>query len=600
MEPPAPDAIGRFFAAPELIQLTIQQAFERATQFHQAGRISEAKQLYEQILAVFPRHAEALNNLGLILRDTGRLDESVAAYRRAIAINPGYADAYYNLGISLSDLWQLDAAISANRQAIALHPTSEAHNNLGNALLNKGELDGAIAAFRQAIALRPDSAEAYNNLGNALKDSAEFEAAISAYRQAVTLIPSLAVVHSNWVYTLLFVPDCSGADVLKESRRWNAQHAAPLRGSIPAHTNDRSSTRRLRIGYVSPDFRAHPVGRFMKPLLQHHNRNEVEVYCYSAVPYPDVTTSSLREQADVWRDISALSDEQAAQRVREDRVDILVDLTMHMAGNRLLLFAREPAPVQVTYLAYCGTTGMDGMHYRISDPWLDPPGEQESIYSEQTIRLPRTYWCYEPLKPAAPPGPPPAVANGYVTFGCLNNFGKVSQPALAAWRSLMQRLSTARLILHAALGSHRNRVAEFFRAGGVNPDRIEFAGRLSLDEYFETYRRIDIALDPFPYVGGTTTCDALWMGVPVVTLSGVTGVSRGGVSILSNLELPELIASTPENYISAAAQLVEDLPRLTSLRNSLSSRLQKSPLMDSETFTRDMEACFRQMWRLWC
>jgi predicted O-linked N-acetylglucosamine transferase (SPINDLY family) len=311
-------------------------------------------------------------------------------------------------------------------------------------------------------------------------------------------------------------------------------------------------------------------------------------------------TDRLRQSADVWRDIVGWSDALVADRVRQDRIDIAVDLTLHGGDNRLLVFARKPAPVQVTYLAYCSSTGLSTIDYRLSDPYLDPPGMDESVYSERTIRLPETYWCYQPI--GAPPevNALPALEQGHITFGGLNNFCKVSEPALAAWAKLLRAVPHAHLLLHAHEGAHRQWVRERLKGEGLEPARVRFAGFMPMERYFALYRQIDIALDTFPCGGGTTTCDALWMGVPVVSLVGQTAVGRGGLSILSNVGLPELAARSAEEYVRIASELAHDLPRLSRLRKTLRQRMAQSPLMDAPRFARHIEAAFRQMWRQWC
>jgi predicted O-linked N-acetylglucosamine transferase (SPINDLY family) len=266
----------------------------------------------------------------------------------------------------------------------------------------------------------------------------------------------------------------------------------------------------------------------------------------------------------------------------------------------MLVFARKPAPVQVTYLAYCSSTGLESIDYRLSDPYLDEPGMDESIYSERTIRLPQSYWCYEPIPRIPGIGPPPALERGFVTFGSLNNFCKVSEPALGAWAKLLRAVPTSQLLLHAHQGNHRQRVADRLEREGIEPTRIRFAGFMPTQQYFELYRGIDIALDTFPYGGGTTTCDGLWMGVPAVSLAGKTGVGRGGLSILSNIGLPELVADSEEAYVRIAAELARDLPRLSNLRRTLRQRMENSPLMDAAGFARNVEQAYRGMWRTWC
>jgi predicted O-linked N-acetylglucosamine transferase (SPINDLY family) len=330
-------------------------------------------------------------------------------------------------------------------------------------------------------------------------------------------------------------------------------------------------------------------------LFQHHDHAQFEVFCYAQVPSPDAMTRRLQQHADHWRTIVGLSDEQVASQIRLDGIDILVDLTLHMASNRLLVFARKPAPVQVTYLAYCGSSGMSAIDYRISDPYLDPPGSDLSCYSEETVRLPRTYWCYQPGASPAP-APAPALKNGFITFGCLNNFAKVSPVALDLWATILVAVPKSRLIIHASPGAHLNDIARRMERAGVEASRVLFIGKQPWAAYMQTYAEIDIALDPFPYAGGITTCDALWMGVPAVTLSGETAVGRGGRSILSNLGLMELIAFSPDQYARIAIDLAQDRDRITDLRDRMQDRMLASPLMDAPRFARDMEAAYRQMW----
>ncbi len=372
---------------------------------------------------------------------------------------------------------------------------------------------------------------------------------------------------------------------------------APLAVVRRPHENSHEPDRRLRIGYVSPDFREHPVARFVLPLFREHDRGQVEVFTYSGVTRQDPVTRMLRDHVDQWRDVATLRDEQLTDLVRADEIDILVDLAAHSGHNRLLMFARKPAPVQITYLAYCSTTGVDAIDYRVTDRFLDPPGEP-SHYTEASIYLPHCYWCYSapPLggRPATErrPGPP--------TFGCLNNFAKVSDVTLDLWMRLLRRVPEARLLLYARTEAHRDRVRRVMREAGVEESRAAFVGRQSLASYLETYRDIDVALDPHPYGGGTTTCDALWMGVPVVSLAGRTAVSRAGSTLLSNVGLEHLVARSAAQYIEIAAGLIGDAGGLAELRRGLRDRLESSPVMDARQFARDFEAALRTVWRTWC
>jgi predicted O-linked N-acetylglucosamine transferase (SPINDLY family) len=568
---------------------------------NEQGKPDDAVACHRRALELKPDFIAAHYNLGNALRSQRRLDDAVACYRRALELKPDFAEAHSNLGLALNDQGKLDDAVACHRRALELMPgDATAHYNLGNALRDQRKFDDAVACFRRAVELKPDFAAAHNNLGNALNDQGMLDEAVACFRRALELKPDFAEVHSNLLYALVFCPGYDAQSLYEEHRRWDRRHAEPLRKFLDPHSNDASADRRLRIGYVSPDFRGHPVGRFLLPLLESHDHGSFEIYCYASVRGADGVTDACRAHADAWRDVLGLSDEQVARTIRQDRIDILVDLTMHTAGNRLLVFARKPAPVQVTYLAYCGTTGLGTIDYRLTDPYLDPPGRDEPFYSEQSVRLPETYWCYRPPIATPPVNALPALEAGHVCFGSLNNFCKATPPALAAWSRLLQAVPGSRLLLHAHPGSHRQRVREFLAGQGISAERLAFIDFLPMAEYFAVYQRIDVALDPFPYGGGTTTCDALWMGLPVVSLAGQTAVGRGGVSILSNLGLPELVARDPEQYVRIAAELAQDLSRLSGLRATLRDRMRASPLMNAPRFARNVEAAYRKMWQRWC
>jgi protein O-GlcNAc transferase len=573
------------------------------------GRIDEATASYQRALALQPGLAEVHSNLGTVFKNQGKIADALACYERALERNPDYAEAHNNLG----NLWKLQGrtaeALACYRRALQLKPDSaEVYTNIASILREKEHrLDEALAYCQHALRLRPQTAEAHDTLGSILKDMGLLDEAVAAQRRAVELHPASPAFHSNLICTLHYHPASDPAPLREEARRWNDRHAAPLAHHIKPHGNHPDPERRLRVGYVSPDFRGHPVGLFLLPLLTAHDRGQVEVFCYSSVAVADQTTQRLRHFADCWRDVASLTDEQRARLVREDAIDILVDLSAHMSGHCLLTFARKPAPVQVTYLAYCSTTGVSAIDYRLTDPFLDTPccgmvsdHATASEYTEQSVWLPESYWCYQPVIEVEAAGPLPARGAGHTTFGCLNNFCKATEPALALWRELLRGVPDAHLLLHAHPGSHRDRVRHFFAAGGVAPERIAFSEAVSLPEYFDLYHRIDIGLDPFPYGGGTTTFDALWMGVPVVSLVGRTAVGRAGLSILSNAGLPELVARTPEEYLNIAAGLAADLPRLEELRAGLRTRLQRSPLTDAVRFAGSIETAYRAMWRRWC
>ncbi len=598
---------GRLDEAIELIRRAIEVRPSGAEYFVDLSSVLREKGLGDEAIAalrqavhVKPDFAQAHYNLGNALYEQRLFDEAAGSYRRALELKPDYVNACINLGVTLHNLGLLDEAIDWLRRAVGLAPgVAAGHHNLGSALCDKGLLDEAIAALREAIRLNPELSEPYNNLASALKDQGLLDEAMVCYERAVALAPGNAGYFSNRIYAMTFDPRRGPGEILREHLRWDEVHGERLRAASLAHANVADAERRLRVGYVSPDFRKnHPVGRFMLPLLGAHDRKGFEIFCYSC-GQADEFTGRVRERADHWREIGGVSDEGAAELIRGDGIDILVDLAMHMAGNRLGIFARKPAPVQVTYLAYAGTTGLKTIDYRITDRHLDPPGEHEGHYSEESIRV-ESYWCYQPPIDGLPTSAAPAVGAGFVTFGCLNNFCKVTAEVLATWGEILGAVADSRLVLHAKEGSHRERTREFFRGAGIDPSRVSFIGAVPLAEYMEQYERIDIGLDPFPYVGGTTTCDALWMGVPVVTLGGETAIFARGVSILSTIGLGELIAENREQYIRIAVELGGDLPRLGRLRSGLRERMEKSPLTDAKRFAREMEAAYRGMWGKWC
>jgi predicted O-linked N-acetylglucosamine transferase (SPINDLY family) len=566
------------------------------------GQLDDAIAAFRQAIALSPNFPEAHSNLGNALRDKGQLDDAITAFRQSISLDPNLPEAHSNLGNALKDNGQLDQAIAAYRQALALRPAyAQAHNNLGNALIATGQLDEAIAAFRAAIALRPDFSDAHRNLGHALKDNSQLDQAITSYREAIALQPADADVHSSLIYAMHMNPAANAQSIAQELRRWNHEHAEPLQKFIHPHANNRDPARRLRIGYVSPDFLNHVVGHNLLPLFRQHDHQQFEISCYAHVPRPDPMTSLFQQNADRWRDIALLSDEQVANQIRQDQIDILVDLALHTAHNRLLVFARKPAPVQVTFAGYPSSTGLTAIDYRIGDPWLDPVGMDESIYSEQTIRLPDSFWCYDPLDCRdIPVNPLPTLSSGVITFGCLNNPCKVNDDVLSLWSKVLQQIQNSRLLLLSPTPSYQTRTIKFFADKQIDPARIEFIPRQLRRDYLKVFHRIDLGLDTFPYNGHTTTLDSLWMAVPVITLIGSTPVARAGWCQLSNLGLGDLAAQTPDQFVQIAAALATDLPRLEQLRSTLRQKMEQSPLMDAPQFAKNIEAAYHQMWRKWC
>jgi protein O-GlcNAc transferase len=581
-------------------ELSADQAFALALQHHQAGRLAEAERGYREILRSEPEHADSLHLLGVIALQNGDFTSALSLVERAVALRPDAAVCRNNLGQVLERLGRSDEAARCYEAAIDLDPGyAEAYNNLGFVLARQDRLTDADALYRKAIDLDPEYAEPHTNRGNLFKDRGEIDAAIVCYRRAIELRPDLSALHSNLLLPLHYHPGYSPADLLREHRAWAERHVAPLAGARRPHENAPEPERRLRVGYVSPDFREHSVARFVLPLFREHDRRQVEVVAYSDAPTPDTVTRLVRDHVDRWRDVATLGDEKLAELVRADGIDILVDLAAHSGHNRLLTFARKPAPVQVTYLAYCSTTGVDAIDYRLTDRFLDPP-EEHGDYTEASLHLPHCYWCYSapPLPDSRPPSPEQRA--GPPTFGCFNNFAKVTDVTLDFWARLLRRVPEARLLVYARTEGHRDRVRRALRAAGVDESRAAYVGRQPLAEYLATYRQIDVALDPHPYCGGTTTCDALWMGVPVVSLAGRTAVSRAGATLLAHVGLGHLVARTPEQYVELAAALIRDAAGLAALRRELRERIESSPVMDAQQFARDVEAAFRTGWRAWC
>jgi protein O-GlcNAc transferase len=615
--------------------MPIQRAFELALQHHRSGRLAEAKRIYVQILDQAPDDPDALQLLGLIAHDegraaeavelidravalkpevaqyrcnlgvalwgAGRTDLAVTAYRAAIALEPEYADAQYNLANILKDQGKSQEAIVAYRAAIRLQPEMvEAHINMGLALKDQGELDEAIAAYRVAIRLRPDLGEAHYHLGFAKALQGRLDEAIASYRKAIDREPNSAAYQSQLLQTLHYHPDYDAAAIYEEHRRWSQDHAEPLKRLIQPHDNVRDPDRPLRIGYVSADFRNHACAFCLEPLLAAHDARQFEVVCYAQVAQPDEVTRRIQSHARAWRNTVGMSDEQLAAQIRGDRIDILVDLKVHTAENRLMVFARKPAPVQVTWMGYPGTTGLNTVDYRLSDPYLDPPGLYDQFYTEETIRLPDSFWCYEPGSREPAVNPLPALSSGHVTFGSMNSFCKANDLALELWARVLRSVAGSRLLVLIDSGSHRGRTLEVLERNGIDPARVQFESRRPRPLYLELYHRIDIALDMVPYSGVTTSLDALLMGVPVICLAGRTAVSRGGLTIMLNIGLPELVAESPDEYVAIAAELAGDLPRLALLRSTLRERLEGSPMMDTRRFARQIELAYRTIWRRYC
>ena len=596
-------------------------------------RFGAAAQSFLKAMSLKPDLLAPVHNLGLLLQERGAIDGAIACFERAAELAPNVPDVAQRLAAALAarrgaavrkgrrpspeESWSVSTLIELSKhyamqgrrddamrllgRAIEIHPRSAiAHANLGVHQAELGQLDGAIASHRRALEIQPDLVATHHNLGNALVKSGLLDEGFASYRRGLARRPDEPAQHSNLVFYQHFHPDADPRAALEEARAWDRRHGAPLSSAIVPHENDRAPERRLRIGYVSPDFRQHCQALFLFPVLAHHDHPRFEIFCYSDVARPDEWTARLLGHADHARNIVGVDDAAIAARIRADRVDILVDLTMHMAQNHLRVFARKPAPIQVCWLAYPGTTGLSAMDYRITDPFLDPPESDAGVYSEQSIRLPDTFWCYHPLTTDAAVSPLPARENGHVRFGCLNSFFKVNDATIALWARVMREVEGSRFVLLAPIGSARTRILERFEQHGIDRTRIELVGHQPRLPYLATYRSIDVCLDTSPYNGHTTSLDAFWMGVPVVTLVGKTVVGRAGLCQAMNLGLPGLVARTGDQYVQIAVEWAKDRNRLADLRAGLRARMEASPLMDAPRFTANLEAAYRTAWKSWC
>jgi predicted O-linked N-acetylglucosamine transferase (SPINDLY family) len=574
---------------------------ELATVLRQQGDVPGAVKAYHALLKQRPHDVEALIDFGRLLQECDCAKESLEYIDRAISLAPNLAAAHFARAASLEKLRRPGDAVLELHHTLRCQPNYPGvHANLAAIYLLDGQPDEAVRYCQEGIAAGAISAGLYDNLSLALHNQARNTEAVEYCRKLVELAPDNAALHSQLLYELNFVPEQNPQGLFEEHLAWARRHAEPLTAEAAPHGNDRSPERRLRVGYVSPHFRQHAVNYFVEPILMAHDHEQFEVYCYSSVTQPDATTARLQAAADTWRDVCAETDEQLAQRVRDDQIDILVDLSGHMGKHRLLTFARKPAPIQVTYIGYQNTTGMSAMDYRLTDERSDPPRQSDRYYTEHLTRLPRAFYCYQPT-PAPDVSPLPTLTNGWITFGSFNNTIKLTPAVFETWLELLTRVPNSRLIVLAYEGGYLERqLRDLARERGIDPARVELANRRSRDEYLKLIQRADIALDSFPSNGHTTTCDALWMGVPVVMLEGDTYCSRYGAPALAHVGLERLVAHSAAEYVEMATQLASDCDALAELRRGLRQRLTDSVLCDAAGFTRNLEEAYREMWRAWC
>lgn len=608
---------------------------DKSAKLQEQEEYAEARMLMERVVQLEPAHAEALSQLGQIcglmgdhlaarsylekavecepdLLDaefslgveycvTGRYDDAIARFDKLLKYLPDLPVLYRWKGNALGELGRNQEALQEYESAIRLLPEySEALVSLGSLLIKEGRLDESEGYFKRALEIDPHNGAAHNDLSRLYRSQGHAEEALVYNRKALALEPKNRMAAGNVLYGLCYLDNASPEAVADEHRQLGQEHYPLPLNWTPPWTSLDLPRRPLHVAYLSGDFCNHSVSYFLEPILQHHDQSRCKIYCYSNKNISDQTTLRMKSLGTEWREIFGLMPEQIADLMIQDRIDILVDLSGHTSGNRLDVCALRPAPVQVCWLGYPHSTGLKQIDYYLSDSLCDPPGMTDHLYSEQVWRLPRVFNCYLPPPEFPPVSPPPCSSGVGVTFGCFNNFAKVNDGLVALWAKILAAVPGSRLCIKSmALGSDSTRqfVSARFDAHGIDQGRILVNQAIpSIVGHLAHYSQIDIALDTYPYHGTTTTCEALWMGVPVVTLAGRTHLSRVGVSLLENVGLADLVAHSPEEYVRVAAALAHDRERLSALRYDLRRNMAFSPLMDAAGLTREVEDAFTEMY----
>jgi protein O-GlcNAc transferase len=548
-----------------------------------------------------PVIAPTLESAYALMRE-GKTADAVITFEALLKSLPATPALLNDLGICYVQLGCDGDAKRVLNQALILDSNSTATlTNIGNLFLKLNNPEEAAEHYRRALAHSPDSAWLWHHLAISQSGAGRADESLASSRRALQLAPNDPAIRSNLLFTMVLAPAATARDLYDETRRWAALGAEPLTAQAAPNTNDPDPERVLRIAYVSADLRTHPIASYIEPLLARHDAARFKVHCYANHAMEDEYSARLKSLSHAWLNVAALSDEAFAAQVRKDGIDLLIDLSGHTYGNRMLSLARKPAPLQFTWLGFAASTGMSAMDYRLTDNQFDPPELGDELFTEKLLRLPDCLWCYRPLGEFETPSETPALKNGYITLGSLNGFHKTHPALLADWAALMQKLPHSRLLMVTVPeGKTRDRVIDTFAAAGIASDRIDIRDRLASREFRALHAECDIALDAFPCGGGATTCEVLWMGIPVITRRGDTSVSRAGSSLLRTVGLPELVAHDRDSFIAIASTLAASPDRIAALRSGMRERMKTSPLMQEESFTRSLEALYRQAWRDWC
>ena len=564
----------------------------------QRGELEQAEALQRQALQLRPNYTLALCNLGSVLHAQDRPDEALQSLQQALSLQPDNFDALASQGAMLHGQGRATEAEANLRKALALQPDSvNTMANLGLAQFAQDRPDEALATLHQALAIKPDYVNALSNLGNTLCVLGRLDEGEAAYCRALELKPDDVAANSNRLFGLNYHPDRSAEDIFAAYQAFEQHVGSPQRAAWRAHPNDRNAARRLRVGYVSPDFKLHSCRHFLEPLLAQHDRRDFEVFAYAQLDYEDELTARYKTYVNHWVPTRGLSDDVLAERIRADGIDILVDVAGHTSGNRLGVFARKPAPVSVSWLGYGYTTGLSAIDYYLCDAHSVPAGA-EALFSETPWRLP-VGWVYRASEGMGDVSPLPALARGYVTFGTLTRRIRINHRTIAAWAAILKRVSNSRLVIDSSSFRHeyaQTLLQQQFAAHGIGPERLQLGCHTPP---WDTLRGIDIGLDCFPHNSGTTLFETLYMGVPFVTLASRPSVGRIGSAILHAAEHPQWIAETEDDYVQRACALAADLPKLAAVRANLRAEMERSPLMAEAGFARSVEAAYQSMFQRW-